>query len=115
MGVNGAGVHSVIVSGRYWYDAAHENAKRGHGVDMAVEGWQASMPYEWDLWVCSDVRQLYMPGTHGYTCQCGTRVNRLSHVTAHNEGKRHRKWARWEQRNTKPPVHTGPTCAAAGE
>ena len=70
VGVNGNTGHSGVISNGTWYDAAHENAKHGRGVDnvMGAIGWQTSIPYDWGHWVCSNMQQLIMPRMHGYEC-----------------------------------------------
>ena len=98
VGVNGDKGHSVVITNGTWYDAAHENAKHGRGVDMGAIGWHTSIPYDWDHWVCSNMRQLIPPWMHGYEWACGVRVIRASDALVHHKTKRHCKWARLHKR-----------------
>ena len=97
--VGGYTGHSVIVSGNHWFDSAHECAKVGKGVDMRIADWPSTIPYDWKHWNCMKLRQLIMPGHHGYTCACGVRVNREADAAVHDMTKRHKKWARWRSLN----------------
>ena len=92
--MNGYTGHSVVVKDGHWYDSAHECAKLGCGVDMQVDGWQNTVPYDWNHWHCVNLRQLILPSFHGYKCGCGVQITRTSQAAEHVRTKRHRGWMR---------------------
>lgn len=90
--------HSVVVHNGMWYDSAHNAAKSGTGVRMDFKkDWQAGMPYAWKVWHCANLRQLFMPWSRGYVCNCGVRVNRATDAEKHPATKKHKAWLRKTQ------------------
>ena len=96
--MNGYHGHSVVVNDGHWFDSAHESAKLGFGVDIQVDSWQNTIPYDWNHWHCVKLRQLIMPWCHGYKCGCGVQITRTAQAVEHVRTKRHKKWANWRSK-----------------
>ena len=73
------------------FDASHENAKIGQGIDMRNDAWQIEVQ-EWDTWRLVDVRMVLANHSHNLvSCACGAQF-RMDEKQAemHIKGKKHK-------------------------
>ena len=74
------------------FDASHQNAKIGQGIDMKNDGWQKEVQ-EWDTWRLVDVRMVVANHSHNLvSCACGAQF-RMDEEQAqmHIKGKKHKR------------------------
>ena len=74
------------------FDASHENAKIGQGIDMRNDAWQVEVQ-EWDTWRLVDVRMVVANHSHNLvSCACGAQFRTdEEQAQMHIKGKRHKK------------------------
>ena len=79
--------HAVVIADGIWYDSAEVAP-----LNATIEGWAASLQYNWACWQCTDVRQLFPPWLQcGTLCACGVYLPKGADVQRHEAGKKHRK------------------------
>ena len=80
--------HAVVIADGVWYDSAQMAP-----LNATIEGWHASLQYDWACWQCTDVRQLFPPWlecARGTWCACGVYLPKAANVRRHEAGKKHR-------------------------